>query len=82
MFDCDYRQTVLFTSSTYFTSILFITVSYLHKIRISMLAFERLFSRSGIFNTMLKIPGAEPWIKFVSYEFHYNKNIKGNLIAK
>jgi hypothetical protein len=69
MFDCDFRQTVLLASGTYFTSILF-KVSYLHKIRISMLGFERLFSRSGIFNTMLKIPEDEPWIKFISYEFH------------
>jgi hypothetical protein len=70
MFDCDCRKTFLFARGTYFTSILFIKVSYLHKIRISMLAFERLFSRSGIFNIMLKIPEAEPWIKFISYEFH------------
>jgi hypothetical protein len=70
MFDCDCRQTVLFASGTCFTSILFVKVSYLYKIRISMLAFERLFSRSGIFNTMLKIPEAEPWNKFISYEFH------------
>jgi hypothetical protein len=70
MFDCDCRQTVLFASSTYFTSVLFIKVSHLHKIRISMLALERLFSRPGICNTMLKIPEAKSWFKFISYEFH------------
>jgi hypothetical protein len=70
MFDCECRQRVLFASSTYFTRILFIKASCLHKIRISSLAFERLFSRYGIFNTMLKIPEAEPWNKLISYEFH------------